>query len=321
MEELGMPQEKSVMESPALVDKTGDSSQAVRFFESAVALHRLAHAYLLVGKDEGAKMALAMGLAKAGNCQGDHVPGKSCGTCLSCREIDAARSPNIRIFGESGGLNIDTVDQFISYASLKTAAGHLKVSIFRGVDFFTDVAADRVLRTIEEPVPGNIFLLFSQNSRRVLPTIRSRVQIIKVEQRGEEGADNGGEASVLGEDSRLESLLGFTRAELSLSDTVSRLLRSKGQNAPREGAMAGLQAITLFMDSVLRARGKVPPLAGVPLAIEPDLARVNFVVDESQISHFLDRLGERFKHVEQNVNPELVLTNALLQLRRMITHE
>jgi hypothetical protein len=35
----------------------------------------------------------------------------------------------------------------------------------------------------------------------------------------------------------------------------------------------------------------------------------------------LDRLGDRFKHVEQNVNPELVLTNALLQLRRMITHE
>jgi hypothetical protein len=85
--------------------------------------------------------------------------------------------------------------------------------------------------------------------------------------------------------------------------------------------MAGLQAISLFMNSVLRARGKVPPLADVPLAIEPDLARVNFVVDEAQISLFLDRLGDRFKHVEQNVNPELVLTNALLQLRRMITHE
>ena len=321
MEKLGIEQEKSGMVPPAAADVAGDGSQAVRFFEAAIAAHRLAHAYLLVGKDEGAKLALASAVAKAVNCQGDHAPGKFCGACPSCRQIDAATSPNLRVFGEPGGLNVDTVDQFIAYASLKTAAGHLKVSVFRGVDFFTDVAADRVLKTMEEPVPGNVFLLLSQNSRRVLPTIRSRAQIVKVEQRSGAGSDNSGGASELGEDSRLGSLLGFTRAELSLPDTVSRLLRSKGQTSSREAAMAGLQAISLFMNSVLRARGKVPPLADVPLAIEPDLARVNFVVDEAQISLFLDRLGDRFKHVEQNVNPELVLTNALLQLRRMITHE
>jgi len=300
---------------------TSGERQAARFLEAAIAAHRLAHAYLLVGKDENAKLALASALAKAANCQGDHLPGKFCGTCPSCRQIDAASSPYMRIFGESGVLNVETVDQFITYASLKTASGHLKVSVFRGVDFFTDVAADRVLKTIEEPVPGNVFLLLSQNSRRVLPTIRSRVQVIKVEQGTEENADSKETAPALVDDTRLGILLEFAGANLSLSDTVTRLLRIKIQNGPRDNAIAGLQAISIFMDSVLRARGKVPPLAEIPLAIEPDLARVNFVLDESRISHFLDRLGERFKHIEQNVNPELVLTNALLQLRRMISHE
>ena len=48
---------------------------------------------------------------------------------------------------------------------------------------------------------------------------------------------------------------------------------------------------------------------------------MNFVMDESRVGGFLDHLGERLKHIEQNVNPELVLTNALLELRRMTTHE
>lgn len=295
--------------------------QAARFFRAALAEHRLAHAYLLVGKDEHAKLALASGLAKAANCQGAHVSGTFCGVCPSCRQIDAGSSPNMRTFGEPGVLNVETIDQFIAYASLKTASGNLKVSVFRGVDFFTDVAADRILKTIEEPVPGNVFLLLSQNSRRVLPTIRSRVQIIKVEQGYGQSASSNEASLAFADDPRLGILLEFARANLSLSDTVTRLLRMKGQPGPRENAMAGLQAISVFVDSILRARGKIPPLAEVPLAIEPDLARVNFVLDESRVGSFLDRLGERFSHVEQNVNPELVLTNTLLQLRRMIARE
>jgi hypothetical protein len=203
---------------------------------------------------------------------------------------------------------------------VKTASGCLKVSVFRGVDFFTDVAADRVLKTIEEPVPGNVFLLLSQNSRRVLPTIRSRVQIMKVE-RGAKMANLHDAASATGEDTSLEVLLDFAKANVSLSETVGRLLRMRSQNSLRDNATAGLRTLALFMNSVLRARGKVPPLAGISLSTEPELARVNFVLDESRVGLFLDHLGERLKHVEQNVNPELVLTNALLELRRMTTHE
>jgi hypothetical protein len=188
------------------------------------------------------------------------------------------------------------------------------------VDFFTDVAADRVLKTIEEPVPANVFLLLSQNSRRVLPTIRSRVQIMKVE-RGTKMANSHDVASATGEDTSLEVLLDFAKANVNLSETVGRLLRMRSQNSLRDNATAGLQTLALFMNSVLRARGKVPPLAGVSLSTEPELARVNFVLEESRVGLFLDHLGERLKHVEQNVNPELVLTNALLELRRMTTHE
>lgn len=308
--------------SPEERDNIADGQgQAARYFGAAIAAHRLSHAYLLVGKDEEAKLAAASGLAKMANCEGEHAPGTFCGACPSCRQIDAGTSPYLRIFGESGALNVETIDQFIAYASLKVTSGHLKVTIFRGVDYFTDVAADRILKTIEEPVPGNVFLLLSQNSRRVLTTIRSRTQIIKVQQRGQTNAGGRDDMPAAAEDTRLTTLLEFVGANLSLSEAVSRLLKPQNQSGLRDSATSALQAISLFVESVLRARAKVPPLPEVSLAIEPDLARVNFVLDESRVRAFLDRLGERFTHVEQNVNPELVLTNTLLQLRRMIGHE
>lgn len=299
---------------------TDGQGQAARYFGAAIAAHRLSHAYLLVGKDEDAKLAAASGVAKMANCEGEHAPGAFCGVCPSCRQIDAGTSPYLRIFGESGALNVEMIDQFIAYASLKVTSGHLKVSVFRGVDYFTDVAGDRILKTIEEPVPGNVFLLFSQNSRRVLTTIRSRTQVIKIQRYGEKNAGDRNDIPAA-EDIRLTTLLEFVGANLSLSETVSRLLKPQSQNGLRDSATSALQAISLFVESVLRARAKVPPLPEISLAIEPDLARVNFVLDESRVRSFLDRLGERFTHVEQNVNPELVLTNTLLQLRRMIGHE
>ncbi|MHB8071711.1 MAG: hypothetical protein ACYDHF_07190 [Candidatus Cryosericum sp.] len=303
-----------------LIDTLGDCP-AGRCLTSALISGRLAHAYLLVGPDEGIKLDVARSLAKSANCRSEHGPGEYCDVCPSCRQVDAGSSPNMRVFGDSGVLDRETVDEFISYASIKAQSGCLKVSVFRGADFFTDVAADRVLKTIEEPIPGNLFLLFSRNSRRVLPTIRSRVQMMKVE------GDTGGSVAAEGaqtlpaEDPRLDALLEFAKANVTLSDTVARLLKMSPQIGPRDNAMAGLQAVALFMNGVLRARGKVAPRPGLSLATEPELARVNFVLDESLVWQFLDRVGERLKHVEQNVNPELVLTNALLELRRITTHE
>lgn len=308
------------MSARRISDAVSDCS-AAQCLEAALLSGRLAHAYLLVGRDEEAKLALASALAKAGNCEGDHGPAEFCGLCSSCRQVDAGGSANMRVFGDSRILKIDTVDQFIAYASVKTASGCLKVSVFRGVDFFTDVAADRVLKTIEEPVPGNVFLLLSQNSRRVLPTIRSRVQIMKVERESQVSVDSRPTAPATDEDTSLEVLLEFARANVGLSETVSRLLKMSSQAGLRENATAGLVTIALFMNSVLRARGKVAPSTEVSLSTEPELARVNFVLDESKVGSFLDHLGKRLKHVEQNVNPELVLTNALLELRRITTHE
>lgn len=291
---------------------------AVRCLEAAFSSGRLFHAYLLVGRNEGVKLALAGALAKAGNCRETHTPGTFCSTCDSCRHVDAGGSAALRIFGEPGVLDKDAIDRFIACSSIKAPSGGLRVSVFRGADYFTDVAGDRVLKTIEEPLPGNLILLLARNSRRVLPTIRSRVQVLKIDVLT---STTKGNASVPNEcDEQIGVLLEFSRENVHLGDAVVKLLHTKQQLSARDNAASSLQAMNLFLNAVVRARAKVAPPEGISTAIEPDLARMNFVLNEARICGLLVALSDHMKHLEQNVNPELVLTTALLELRRLNSH-
>ncbi len=41
-------------------------------------------------------------------------------------------------------------------------------------------AANKLLKLIEEPPPGTVFLLVSETPEEVLPTIQSRTQMIRI---------------------------------------------------------------------------------------------------------------------------------------------
>lgn len=44
--------------------------------------------------------------------------------------------------------------------------------------------ANKLLKTLEEPLPGTLILLLAESDERLLPTIKSRVQTIKVKREG-----------------------------------------------------------------------------------------------------------------------------------------
>ncbi len=311
--------ESGYMTTPRrLQDIVGDCGCS-RCFDAALRMGRLAHAYLLIGQDEDTKLLLARSLAKIGNCHGEHGPGEFCDACSSCRQLDAGGSPNLRVFGDPLTVNVAAVDDFIKYVAIKTPAGSLKVSVFRGVDFFTDVAADRILKTLEEPAPGNLILLLSRNSRRVLPTIRSRTQIVKVERPVATEASAAPVDTAL--EGELEVILDFARGNVGLSETAIRLSKLDIHATARDNALESVRVMGVFMNSILRARSKVSPTPEISPVVEPELARVNFVLDEQRVTPFLVHLGDHARHLEQNTNPELVLTNVLLELRRITTHE
>jgi len=163
-------------------------NKAVTFLQKSLEKNSLAHAYLLVGLPHVGKMNLAVNLAMAINCESADQP---CGKCSSCLRIAAGKHADVQVIelaqiAESGEgesktkISVEQVDQILHSVNLAPYEGKYKVFIVDGVEFMSIGAANRLLKTIEEPVENVIFLLLTSNQSLVPVTIVSRCQRVEL---------------------------------------------------------------------------------------------------------------------------------------------
>jgi DNA polymerase-3 subunit delta' len=140
---------------------------------------RLSHAYLFAGPERIGKMALAMDLAQALECTGAEQP---CGECRSCRRIRESKYADVAVLalatGPSGEarkeIGIEDIKALQQAAGLQPFEGKARVFIIDGADHLSPEAANRLLKTLEEP-PDNVYIiLLAPDAAALLPTIVSR---------------------------------------------------------------------------------------------------------------------------------------------------
>ena len=71
---------------------------------------------------------------------------------------------------------VGDADRFVREAHASPIEGERKVVVLFGADRLNDVAANRLLKTIEEPPARTHVVLVAERAERLLPTIRSRCQ-------------------------------------------------------------------------------------------------------------------------------------------------
>ena len=154
--------------------------------QTAAARQRLAHAYLFHGEDAIGKRTTALCFAQALLCE--HGPSEdgldACGTCQSCRHIDARTHPDYFVIEPDRELatpqikieQIREIEQQIIYRPL---VGDRKICIIDDADRMTIGAANALLKTLEEPPDHSLFLLISSRPASLPATIRSRCQSLR----------------------------------------------------------------------------------------------------------------------------------------------
>jgi DNA polymerase-3 subunit delta' len=179
------------------------------------ALHTLSgHASLLHGAPGSGQFELAVGLAAAWLCeapgQGDAPAQRSlaCGRCVSCRLVDAGTHPDLMVIlpealqqslgwqgseSESSGdeektktkklsneIKVDAIRALVLFAQQTASRSAGKVVLIHPADQLNLVAANTLLKTLEEP-PGKLrFILCTADVAQLLPTVRSRCQAWRV---------------------------------------------------------------------------------------------------------------------------------------------
>ena len=148
---------------------------------------RAAHAYLLTGPPRCGKLTLAREVAQAVNCLAG--PGAPCGECGQCRRIAAGRHADIRLvdieFSRQvegretvSAITIGAIRELERTVNLNPFEGARTVIIIDGAGAMTPEAANALLKTLEEPPPGVLFLLLATDEEALLTTIRSRCQTL-----------------------------------------------------------------------------------------------------------------------------------------------
>lgn len=138
----------------------------------------ISHAYLFTGIDGLGKKKTAMEFGKALLC--DNIGNNPCGHCSVCSQIDHGNYPDVQIIMPKQGetaIKISQVREMISGLSVKPYTGNWRVIIIDGADRMTPEAQNSLLKSLEEPLSYNLFILLTSHPQSILATIRSRCQI------------------------------------------------------------------------------------------------------------------------------------------------
>jgi len=236
---------------------------------------RIGHAYLFCGPRGTGKTTTARILAKALNCErGPTIePCLACERCLGIEdgsevdvvEIDAASHTSVD--------NVRDLKEQVAYAPMRA---RYKVWIIDEVHMLSKSAFNAFLKTLEEPPPHVKFLFATTDPQKVLETVLSRVQVLKLSALSE--ATIAARLSVVFEREGIQPEAGVVeelarrarggmRDALSLADQLLSLVGARPTLADAKALSidAGGELAEALLEAII-AKDRAALLAALPLS-------------------------------------------------------
>jgi DNA polymerase III subunit delta' len=176
-------------------------------FDQALQQQR-GHALLLHGAAGVGQFEMGLALAQAWLCDQPTANQHPCGQCASCHLFEVRTHPDLRVLvpealRESLGWNaqieeeksatdkpsktkpskeikVDAVRQALQFALSTPSRSARKVILMYPAEAMNTISANALLKTLEEPTDSARLVLISAAPDRLLPTLRSRCQAVRI---------------------------------------------------------------------------------------------------------------------------------------------
>lgn len=130
------------------------------------------HAWLMTGPPGSGRSNLAVAFAGALLCDDN-----GCGVCHSCKLALSGNHPDITVLAtERVGISIEEVRELVANSALGGSMGRYRIMVIEDADRMTERSSNVLLKALEEPPAGTVWLLCAPSEADMLPTIRSRVR-------------------------------------------------------------------------------------------------------------------------------------------------
>ena len=202
---------------------------------NALMQNKVAHAYLFSGPRGTGKTTAAKILAKALNCS-NRKQAEPCNSCESCHNIDQGLALDVLEIDAASNRGIDEIRDLREKVKFTSSGGKSKVYIIDEVHMLTTEAFNALLKTLEEPPVGVVFVLATTEAHKVPLTILSRVQRFEFQR---------------------ISLEGIVSRLREVSDVLGREVEEKALQVIAAKAEGGMRDALSILDQCLLREDKV----------------------------------------------------------------
>ncbi len=266
---------------------------------------KISHALIFKGNNPQVLLEEAESLAAFLNCLEEETSSRPCGSCDHCRQIKSAVFPywlTIAPQGAAGLIQIRQIRELQVKLAGKAPAGQVKVAALLDAHRMREESQNCLLKTLEEPPEDTILLLLTDRPQDLLPTVRSRCQLIDFGSRQ----------------------LPPAQTELDLVLDVVRALESQGYYAVFDKAafvegsrkkrlpefLAALEF--LLRESLVSHLSPGAAAAGLAENLPSGLA-----ADGRKLLTALEEVWQAGYFLERNVNALLILENLFLKINKL----
>ena len=151
--------------------------------QAALSKGRIGHAYLFSGPRGVGKTTTARLLAMAVNCEQGEKP---CGECESCLLVRQGNHPDVTELDAASNNSVEDIRDLREKVHLSSVRGGRRVWVLDEAHMLSKSASNALLKTLEEPPEGLVFVLATTEPEKLPPTILSRTQHFRFRRLSEE---------------------------------------------------------------------------------------------------------------------------------------